>query len=228
MNAQRIQQWIMEHDDSTLFNVLYIGLALVLSIAFGLFWLVAVVGVHAMLEVFRQYKRGGSWGFAITEMIWELKLDLALILFAFVLAIYLEYIFGLAGLAAGSRVAAQSAGRVTQASNRAIMWQRLIRGFFLSLDDIGLALRAVFARMRGKQPPVPAENAKLAAADATAVASDEPVQSSWRSSYSRGTKATLGFAGCCLALLLVAPPIIGSTYAEVLTVLREELRPLPE
>ncbi|PDW03770.1 hypothetical protein [Candidatus Viridilinea mediisalina] len=241
MSWPRIRQWIINHDDSTLFNILYIGFALVLSITLGLFWLVAVVGVHALFEIYRQHQRSGDWGFALAEMIWELKLDFGLIIFAFALAIYLEYIFGVAGLAAGSRVAAQSAGRMTQASNRIILWQRLIRGFFLSLDDIGLALRAFGSRMRGKkQAPAQAAESGVVAqqeevqaapqptTDPAAEADEPPTHTSWRGAYSRADYAILGFGGICLVLIAVAPPIIGSTYADVWGVIVAEMRPFPE
>lgn len=52
--ARRIYDWVIRHDDSWLFTVLHIGLAVVLSIWIGLFWLVAVVVVHFAFEIVRQ------------------------------------------------------------------------------------------------------------------------------------------------------------------------------
>jgi hypothetical protein len=49
--AAAIDRWIQNHDDSRLFAVLYIGLALVLSIVLGLFWLVAEAWQQIMAEL---------------------------------------------------------------------------------------------------------------------------------------------------------------------------------
>ncbi|NCC31082.1 MAG: hypothetical protein EOM24_03550 [Chloroflexia bacterium] len=237
MAYNQVQQWILEHDDSLIFNLLYLGLALILSMTLGLFWLIAVVGIHAILEVTRQYYRSSRWGFAVAETIWELKLDLALILFAFVLAVYLDYIFGIAGLSAGSRAVAQTAGQASRAGSRVVLWQRLIRGFFLSLDDIALAIRAFAGRLRGKTTPVaPAQPEVTAglvaetpatpeATNATNTQPPEPLRTSWQHPYSRGDYASLGFGGVCLLMLFIAPGVLNETYADVWQIIVDELRP---
>jgi hypothetical protein len=50
-----LRRWIIDHDNSRLFVVAYVGLELVLSIFVGLFWLVFVVGLHVVFELVRQH-----------------------------------------------------------------------------------------------------------------------------------------------------------------------------
>jgi hypothetical protein len=49
------------------------------------------------------------------EILWELKLDFALMIFVFWLAVYLDFKFGIAGLTAEAGVAAQTGFCVAQA-----------------------------------------------------------------------------------------------------------------
>ncbi|HMP41343.1 MAG TPA: hypothetical protein PKA05_13245 [Roseiflexaceae bacterium] len=232
MTTSRMRSWIQEHDDSAIFNVLYIGLALILSITLGLFWLVVVVTLHGLLEIVRHYQQSASWRFAFAEALWEIKLDVGLILFAFVLALYLDTIFGLAGLSAGGRMAAQAAGRVSQAGNRALLWRNLIRTFFLALDDIALALRAVVSKLAGKPaaPPVPAAPLGIVAASHTTADATPTAfpQSSWRVlPYRKGEYAALAFTGACLVLIGVAPFLTDQSYSAIWATILHELRPFP-
>ncbi len=193
MNAEsatrwaRAKAWIIDHDDSKLFLVLYVGLAVVLSLWISLFWLVAVVAVHGLLEWIRQHHLDKKLAGVVARVMWEIKLDIALILFAMALDVYLDFILGLAGLQAvarggqaaarggqaatrggqaavrggqaavrggqaaarGAQAAArggQMAARGTQAAARFAGWQRVIRGVFLTLDDVAQVIKGVFTR----------------------------------------------------------------------------------
>jgi len=112
-----VRRWIVQHDDSWLFIVPYIGLAVVLSIAISLFWLVALVVAHFALEWVRQIyeaqNAGDQPGFGglLLRVLWELKLDLALIVFALVLAVYMEMALGVVGLGAAGRSGAMATAR---------------------------------------------------------------------------------------------------------------------
>ena len=125
----RLRRWWIEHDDQLPFTLAYLGLALVLSLAIGLFWLVAVVALHAALEYWAlgRQRQGARLG----RVLWHVKLDIALVLFALCLAVYMDLLFGIAGLAPAARAG-------MQAGSRFLAWQKGIRGLLLSLDDAAL------------------------------------------------------------------------------------------
>jgi hypothetical protein len=130
----QIHAWIVNHDESKLFLVLYLTLALVLSVAIGLFWLVALVVVHFAFEHVRSRYDGLTGRAALGRALWNVKLDVALVLFALVLALYLQVVMGVLGLHAVSR-----AGALAQAGARGgirfAAWEKVIRGILLSADD---------------------------------------------------------------------------------------------
>lgn len=208
-----VVRWVLRHDNCLYFNILYIGLAVVLSIWLGLFWLVAVVSVHAILEFFRQYLMSRKFGFALLESLWELKLDMGLIIFAFWLSVYLDFIFGLAGLSAGARVVAQTGGRVAQAGTRAAAWQRIIRGVFITLDDVGLAFKALRRKKDKKQQGGNADESGL--------------KLSWAQPYGTGDWFSILFLGVFFVLLFLAPLITGYDYPTVWSMISGEMKPFP-
>lgn len=92
-----VHEWIVNHDDSWVFIVLYIGLAVTLSIAISLFWLVAVVAAHAALEWYVHWREHPSIVHTAARVAWEIKLDMSLVLFALALGVYKEFVMGIAG-----------------------------------------------------------------------------------------------------------------------------------
>jgi hypothetical protein len=214
----KANRWILEHDNSAIFNILYIGLAVVLSVWLGLFWLIAVVGIHALIEFYRQYLIFNKPQLAFNEMLWELKLDFALIIFAFWLAVYLDFIFGIAGLAAGARVAAQAGSRVAQTGTRFAVWQRVIRGFFLSLDDAGMAMRAL-ARKKVNISDTAEEN------DGYLIGQKKQVRSSWCGRYSKGDWFVILFGTTIVIFILFSPVITGKSLSDVVSIILGELKP---
>jgi hypothetical protein len=214
----KVNRWILEHDNSALFNILYIGLAVVLSVWLGLFWLIAVVGIHALIEFYRQYLIFNEPLLAFNEMLWELKLDFALIFFAFWLAVYLDFIFGIVGLTAGARVAAQAGSRVAQTGTRFAVWQRVIRGFFLSLDDAGMAMRAL-ARKKGNISDIAQEN------EGHLTEQMQQVRSSWFGRYNKGDWFVILFGATIIILILISPFFTGKSLSDVISIILGELKP---
>ena len=217
--------WVLQHDSKMSFNVLYIGLAVILSIWLGLFWLVAVVATHGMIELYRQILLGKPFWLALPEAIWEIKLDIGLIIFAFWLDVYMGFIFGVAGLSAGARTAANLGSRAAQTGTRAVVWQRLIRGVFISLDDLGLAFRAVANRKKDKGT----EKQEATTVTDTATEDDSEIagKSSWAGKYSMGDWLSLGFGFTFMMLILLAPVLIDKSHQEVAQIILNELRPFP-
>jgi hypothetical protein len=177
-----LRRWVVEHDDSWLFIVSYVGLAVVLSIAFGLFWLCAVVAVHFGLECVRQAHHTRGRADIAARALWEIKLDIALILFALVIVVYFEFVMGAAGLGGLARMGAQAGARFAG-------WQRVIRGLLLTVDDAAQVGRAALPRRQTAGVNPAARKGSL------------------------GDRLSVGFGVVCLLLLVLAPPLLGTTYA---------------
>lgn len=203
---EAVHAWVREHDDRWLFIVGYVGLAVVLSVWISLFWLVAVVSLHLLLEVLRQRLLGP--GALAARVLWELKLDLALILFSFVLAVYMEVVLGAAGLGSVARLG-------VRATPRAAGWIRILRGALLSLDDAAQVGRAALARR------------KRGTADRVDEVPAVPVYRFHPREWTPGDHLAIWLGVVCIALLLCAPLLVSLPLGEVGQLLLDELQPFP-
>lgn len=223
-------RWIISHDESLWFNVLYIGLALVLSIILGLFWLVAVVALHGVIEFLRQLLIGRSVVAGFAETFWELKLDIALIVFALWLGVYLDVIFGVAGLSAATRATAQAGGRLARTGSSVVVWQRVLRSVLISLDDVGLAMKAI-ARNKSQnantRPPNSLDNNTIYSSSESDHAGNDIAtpRTSWRGKYSKGDWLSLFFGGVFLSLILLTPLFTEMNMADVWKSVMNDLTP---
>jgi hypothetical protein len=174
-----VHRSILFHDDSKLFVFAYVGLAVVLALWLGLFWLATVVGVHLVMEIVKQHAHDPRPLPGLCRSLWELKLDIGLVLAGLVIALYMGLILGAAGLGAAARVGAQAATRVG-------LWQRALRGVLLTVDDLALIVKA-----RSVHNGAPADvGPKAAAAQAQARASEAGL-SPW-SAHATGQASALG------------------------------------
>ena len=206
--SHRFLSWVAEHDDHWLFITLYIGLALVLSMTISLFWLVAVVATHGVLEWFALERRGVR-DQRLGRIFWHLKLDIGLVLVALWLGLYIDVLFGLAGLGAAARAGAQTAAR-------AVAWQRTIRGVLVTADEAALVVKAIVTRKKGKAPADPAP----------APEPPDP-RPPWRRSWSGGDKFAVVFTATCALLILLTPLLTDHTVGSALAVLAADLHPWP-
>lgn len=211
--GRRFLHWVAEHDDHWLFITLYIGLALVLSMAISLFWLVAVVAAHGALEWFALGRRGVT-DHRMARILWHLKLDIGLVLVALWLGLYIDVLFGLAGLGAAARAGAQTAARV-------VAWQRAIRGVLMTADEAALVVKAVATRKNGKKgkhkgQPEP-ERTQPTDAD----------RLPWQDPWSTGDKFAVAFTVTCAVLILLTPVLTDHSVASTLAVLAADLHPWP-
>lgn len=207
--SHRFLSWVAEHDDHWLFITLYIGLALVLSMTISLFWLVAVVATHGVLEWFALERRGIK-DQRLGRIFWHLKLDIGLVLVALWLGLYIDVLFGLAGLGAVARAGAQTAAR-------AVAWQRTIRGVLMTVDEAALVGKAMITRKKGKAPEDPAPEV------AEAVDPRPP----WRQPWSGGDKFAVVFTSTCALLILLTPLLTDHTVGSALAILAADLHPWP-
>lgn len=203
-----VHEWIVNHDDSWLFIVLYIGLAVTLSLAISLFWLVVVVGAHAALEWYVHWREHPSTLHTAARVAWEIKLDVALVFFALALGVYMEFVMGVAGLSAAARGA--------QATGRFIAWQRALRGILLTVDDVAQVARAA-AASRGKGKAQDEDEDEL----------PKIGWGGWTAKWSFGDKVSLGIGNACLLLIVLSPFITGMTVSEVIDIIAMELHPWP-
>jgi hypothetical protein len=204
--AHSLHSWIVGHDDSWLFIGLYVGLAVVLSIAISLFWLVVVVGAHAVLEWYVHWREHPSTVHTAARVTWEIKLDISLILFALALTVYMEIVMGVAGLSA--------AARGMQVSGRFIAWQRTLRGVLLTLDDGAQLARAAASGRRPRAVGAGGEPPRHA-------------WGGWNARWGLGDRLSLSFGAACLLSVLLAPWLAGLSAWEILMMMGEEMHPWP-
>jgi hypothetical protein len=206
-----LRQWIIEHDERWLFIVLYIGLAVTLSVWISLFWLVAVVAGHGVLEWIRQSHLHQSRRMVLVETLWELKLDIGLVLFALALALYMDLVLGVVGLQSAARLGAAARGGARFAA-----WERAIRGVLLSVDDMAQVARAVTVN-RGQADGEEEAPSWMAASP----------WGSWQGSWGKGDWIALSLNVLCLLLILVSPLLTAHTPASALATMLTELHPWP-
>jgi hypothetical protein len=210
-----LRQWIINHDDSWIFILLYIGLAVVLSIWISLFWLLAVVAAHFVLEWIRQSHLRPHWRATLAEVLWELKLDIGLVFFALALSLYMQIILGLVGLQSAARL-----GVAVRGGARFAAWERTLRGILLSVDDAAQVVRAVTVN-RGRNA------ASTLEADVSPPVTHVSSWGSWQGQWGTGDWIAVGLNLICLFLILTAPLLTEHTYASVLATMLNELQPFP-
>lgn len=250
-------RWIVDHDRSWLFVILYVGLAVVLSVWVSLFWLLFMAGVHFALEWIRHAILRGEAGIVVPlNALWEVKLDLALVLVALALALYMELILGVLGLQSAARAGAavRAGGKV---GTRVAGWERLIRGFFLTVDDLANVARAFVMRRGGEAVPAVAE--AVAESGAPGEGASDPVAPSapaaeaplegppptvepppyesggigprppllWTARWDRGDVFSLGLALVSVVLIVATPLFTSHSPGSALAVLATELHPFP-
>lgn len=224
-------RWILDHDRSWLFVGLYLGLAVILSVFVSLFWLLFMALAHFALEWVRHRILRGEHGIQVPlNALWEVKLDLALVVVALVLALYMEVVLGILGLQSAARAGAavQAGGRL---GTRIAGWDQLIRGFLLTVDDLANVARA-FVMRRGMAE----EGAE--SDEGSGASGEDPVPWEpggigprppllWAQPWGKGDWFAVGLAAVGLLLLVATPVFTDHDTASALAVLGEELRPLP-
>jgi hypothetical protein len=199
----RARRWLLDHDNRVTFTIIYITLALVLSMAISMFWLVVVVAAHGVIE----YWSLGKLGLRKNRLgltLWHIKLDIMLVLAALWLGLYIDLLFGVAGLSAAARTGAQVSARV-------LAWQRAIRGVLLSVDEAALAAKAALGGNAG-------HGGEKHGADQAPP---------WRKRWSWGDRLTIGSSVVLAFLIVFSPLITDHSVTDALLILAEDLHPWP-
>jgi hypothetical protein len=221
-------RWIQTHDESWLFVAMYIGFAVVLSVWLSLFWLVAMVVIHFLLEVIRQSRVYEGWAAVASMASWEIRVDIALLLLAFAVSLYMDLIMAVLGL--------QSLGRAAVATSRvgarAVAWQRAVRAVVLGFDDVINGVRAIFLKKgsSGAEEPEVAEgdSGETSPGPSSGPSAPQPPLPGWGQRWGFWDRFTMFLATGCLAAMILAPPLSESTYRDAARTLLEELRPFPD
>jgi hypothetical protein len=198
---------VYDHDDRWVWTAFYVGGAVVLSIWISLFWLLVLVALHGLMEWLRhRLVDRQAVGIAV-RVCWELKLDVALVLFAFVVALYMDLILGAAGLGGAARVGAQAA-------SRAGAWARGIRGVLLTADDAAQVARVLASRGAARGDGV----------------NETPANrwGGWTQRWGVGAWVSIGLGAASLALILLAPLLTDHSAGDVFWTILRELHPWPE
>lgn len=134
-----VPRWIVLHDRSVLFALAYVSLTIFLSVYVSYFWLVALVGLHLVLEWLKKGYLGYGRGLHRTAWtVWDTKFDIALIFLALTLLSYTGVGAGVAG--------AQSATRVGLMGGKlSALWARMAP-MLARFARLGVVLRAMGIR----------------------------------------------------------------------------------
>jgi hypothetical protein len=213
--TQSFREWVINHDESWLFVGLYVGLAVVLSIWISLFWLVAVVAIHFGFEWVRQRHLREGLRPRLLETLWEVKLDIALVVFALALSLYMEVILGIVGLHAASRAGAAT----LRGGARFAAWEQAIRGFFLSVDDAAQVARALATKN--------SEDQELSEEASNVLITPVSWWGSWAADWGKGDWIAVGMIVVCIVMMLLATSLTSHTWNTVAVTLLEELHPYP-
>lgn len=215
-----IKIWLIEHDNKILFVLLYAGLSLVLTLSFGLFWLLVIVLLHFVLEIIRHSYGNSNWRNIILNSVWETKMDFGLVLLALLISVYLDALLGMAGLGAAARTGGQCASRGV----RFLSYQRTIRAILLSLDEVAIGIKAICCRQKplsskNKAQPekikrqnmyeLPGENEQTGLINKDFGAG---LKTPWRGKWGFGDYFGVSLFTLSFLLIIVAP-FIGDSYA---------------
>ncbi len=206
----KIHHWVRDHDDRWSFILLYVGAAVILSIFTNLFWVAMLALLHFGVEIWRHIASGNRH--PLFQAVWCTKLDIALILFSLVIALYADVVMGALGLGQAARGGAMAGSRLVA---RFAIIERALRVFFMTVDDFARVVHLLFrARKEKAAPDGPLPN--------EALPHEAQVQAR---GLSGGDLFSLGFGVVCAGLIGVSPALLGVDFHQVLQIIATELRP---
>lgn len=212
-----IQNWVKEHDDRWSFILLYVGGSVILSVFLNLFWVIMLMGANLTLKIARNLLI--DLPMPLFHALWQIKLDLGLILLSLLFTIYVDQIFAALGLAQVSR--AGQVARGAQLATRAGAIQRGIRILMMTMDDMTRIARILIKSLfGGAGKPLTVTGHELEdtfAADAGDVAP-------WRNP-AKGDVFSLCFAGICILMIALSPMLTHKTPSDIGTQLAVAVSP---
>jgi hypothetical protein len=200
------KKWVLRHDDSWLFIGCYVSLAVVLSVAISLFWLLAVVSLHFLFEWIKQSELDNRLPGIFLRSLWEIKLDISLVVLALAIGVYMDLILGAAGLSGAARAGVQTGARFAG-------WHGVIKGIILSADDAAQLARVVLKKK----------------SDGEVTVEDNPAfaYGGWFAPWSKGDWMSLSLGVISALLIVLAPVLTENSASETIAILLNELHPYP-
>lgn len=219
MSKNKIIVWIRDHDERWSFIAIYILGAIGLSVFMNLFWVMMLAMAHLTLKTVRNMIVGQPA--PLLSALWQIKLDIALILFAICIAVYSHHLFAALGLGQAARGAA--------IATRFGIIERGLKVFLMTIDDqarlVGAAIKLTRRRRAaGKNdadalPELP---------DVVAASGIDPEPYThvlpW-TKMGKGDYFALGFGVVCLGLLAFSPIILSIDPGHALHTVLHEISP---
>lgn len=212
--AEKITDWIIEHDDRMSFTLIYVGTAVCLSIFMNLFWVAMLMLGHLSLEICRH--RVLAHRYPVLQAVWDVKLDIALVLFALVIALYSEMVFGLLGLGQAARASRAVTG--VKLLTRITILERAVKVFFLTVDDMSRITHLLIKSIR---------NRKAVRLD-TELHLMEHEEHIPDGKIAFGDIFALGFGALCIGLIIASAFILPDGIADTAAIILNELNPFPQ
>lgn len=213
-----IVTWVRDHDERWSFIAVYILGAIALSVFMNLFWVMMLAACHALLKTTRNVIVGQPS--PLLSALWQIKLDIALLLFAIVIAVYSQHLFAALGLGQAARGAA--------IATRFGIIERGLKVFLMTIDDqarlVGAAIR--LARRRTNKEKEDGVIPDMAVVVAESGIDPEPYTHvlPW-TSIGKGDYFAIIFGILCVTLLATAPALIDITAAETWQTILREISP---
>lgn len=239
-----IKTWIVNHDRSLVFALVYVISTIVLSVFISYFWLLALVAVHIMIEWLSKSYRGYRYRLAWT--LWDVKFDLALVCLAFALLSYTGINAGVAGAQSVTR-AGLLGGRLSAIGSRIgflvvvgeyFAWigryfsrllpffsrfGQIFTRFGIKIIDlffsarVALFRKADMARAAARKPPSDCEHNVL----------EVPTGLPWQRRLSSGDWFAISVIVFNLIAVFSAPLVTDHSYASLFQSLATKLHPWP-
>jgi hypothetical protein len=151
----------------------------------------------------------------IAEALWEVKLDVGLVVFALALSVYLPYIFGVLGLSSAGRAAA-GAQAVSRTGSRMGRLQKAVQMIAITLDDVLFLGRGFIGGKSAKDT-----------AEAIMDPSYKRERTSWTQPWSLTSWGSVFFVALSIVALIGAPAITDETLSSSMTLILAEMEPFP-
>lgn len=235
-----VHRWIVLHDRSVVFALLYVSLTIFLSVYVSYFWLIALVGLHLVLEWLKKGYLGYGGGWHRTAWtIWDTKFDIALVFLALTLLSYTGVAAGMAGAQSATRVGllggrlSAVGARVSPMLARFARAGVVLRAMGIRAVDLFFSARVILFR-KADMARATKEEAFLAR-DLSAPADNEPPELSGEIPAHLPWQRALGGYGWFAIMLVVvntiaviaAPVVTEHTYPSLLEALATKLHPWP-
>lgn len=207
--THRFKVWIIEHDERWSFLVIYVVLAVLLTLWIGMFWLFIVVAGHFVFEMVKKRHDGcAGWTRTVVWSLWDMKFDLALVAWALVLLTYTSASFGIVG--------ASTAGRLFMlGKGNPAFWRNLL--IVSRVVIVRKADRLAKLRMVADAPcPVAARAERLQCAHYP-----------WQQPLRWYDFVCLGLTGLCLLAIGFAPLVVDESAGELALEVLRHLHPFP-